>query len=73
MDEIKSFRKTLDAVALLDLQPDLNDGVLLNIAPLQELVPWKEAGRAWDELLKGKYAWSAIAARLREKGLVRGS
>ncbi|HUY31320.1 MAG TPA: hypothetical protein VMV69_00960 [Pirellulales bacterium] len=29
--------------------PDLNDGVVLNIAPLWELVPWKEAKKYWQE------------------------
>ena len=33
----------LRRAANLHLDPDLNDGVVLNIAPLWELVPWKEA------------------------------
>jgi hypothetical protein len=44
--------------------------VVLNIAPLHELVPWKDARKHWDELLTGKYEWSAIGKQLREKGLV---
>ncbi len=71
--ELKSYIKSLDAAALLQLQPDLNDGVLLNIAPLRELVPWKEPARAWEELLRGKYAWSHIASQLRQKGLAKGT
>ena len=54
----------------LHLVPDLNDGVVLNIAPLREFVPWKEARKYWDELLAGKYEWSSIGRQLREKGLV---
>ncbi len=32
------------------------DGVVLNIAPLYELVPWKVAKKYWEELLDGKLA-----------------
>jgi hypothetical protein len=71
--EVKSYIKELDATALLQIKPDLNDGVLLNMAPLRALVPWKEPARVWDELLHGKYAWSHIAAELRQKGLVKGT
>jgi hypothetical protein len=50
---------------------DLNDGVVLNIAPLYELVPWKEAKSYWNELIAGEYEWSSIGKQLREKGLVK--
>src|SRR5262249_36808145 len=40
--------------------PDLNDGVVLNIAPLYELVPWKEAKKYWTELIAGKHEWSSV-------------
>jgi len=69
--ELQTFLKKLDSAALLSLKPDLNDGVLLNLASLREIVPWKEPARVWDELLRGKYEWSAIAAQLRQKGLVK--
>jgi hypothetical protein len=52
--------------------PDLNDGVVLNIAPLWELVPWKEAMSYWDDLIDGKYEWSSIGKQLREKSMVHG-
>ena len=50
----------------LHLEPDLNDGVVLNIAPLWELVPWKEAKAYWEDLLAGKYEWSTIGKQLRK-------
>lgn len=70
VSELYDFADKLRKVANLDLNPDLNDGVVLNIAPLWELVPWKEANKYWDELLEGKYEWSSIGKQLREKVLV---
>ncbi len=70
LSELRDFEDKLRRAANLHLDPDLNDGVVLNIAPLHELVPWKEAKKYWDELLAGKYAWSSIGKQLREKGLV---
>lgn len=71
ISELEDFRAALDRVVKLGLQPDLDDGVVLNIAPLHELVPWKVARQYWDELLAGKYEWSTISKQLRAKGLVR--
>ena len=45
--------------------------MVLNLAPLWELVPWREAKDYWEELLEGKYEWSSIGKQLREKGLVK--
>ncbi len=70
LTDLREFRDRLDRAAKLHLRPDLNDGVVLNIAPLHELVPWKEAKSKWNELLAGKYEWSSIGKQLREKGMV---
>ena len=53
-------------MALLNLPPDLNDGVLISIAPLWELVPWKEAQTTWDKLVAGDYEWSTMAKQMRK-------
>jgi hypothetical protein len=71
LSELRDFEDKLRRAANLHLEPDLNDGVVLNIAPLHELVPWKEAKNYWDELLEGKYEWSSISKQLRQKGLVK--
>ena len=73
LTELRDFEDKLRRAANLHLDPDLNDGVVLNIAPLRELVPWKEAKSYWDDLMDGKYEWSSIGKQLREKGLVSGS
>lgn len=83
LDEVKDFAEKLERAAKLNFgnteklssdvvyDPDLNDGVVLNIAPLWELVPWKEAKNQWEELLEGKYEWSSMGKLLRAKGLVK--
>jgi len=69
--DLREFRDKLAAAAQLGLEPDLNDGVLLTIAPLREIVPWKEARTTWDELVSGKYGWSSIGQQMQAKGLAR--
>lgn len=64
VSELRDFADKLRRVADLHLEPDLNDGVILNIAPLWELVPWKEAKKYWEALQEGKYDWSHIAYQL---------
>jgi hypothetical protein len=71
LSELRDFEEKLRRAANLHLDPDINDGVALNIAPLHELVPWKEAKKYWEELLAGKYEWSSIGKQLRKRGQVR--
>lgn len=69
--DLREFHAALDRAARLYLTPDLNDGVILNIAPYWEVVPWKEAKASWGQLGSGKYGWSSIGKQLQEKGLLR--
>ena len=70
--EIKEFRATLEKIAQSGYDPDFDDGVILNMAPLHELIPWNEPAKYWKELEAGKYDWAHIAMkywqeRVREK------
>ncbi|MGE5573008.1 MAG: BREX-1 system adenine-specific DNA-methyltransferase PglX [Bacteroidota bacterium] len=70
--ELIDFREKLERTARFYVEPDrfdpdLNDGVVLNIAPLWELVPWAEAKRYWDELSSGKYEWSSISKQFKRR------
>ncbi|HYO90962.1 MAG TPA: hypothetical protein VEQ40_04970, partial [Pyrinomonadaceae bacterium] len=66
--ELKTFREEAERVAPL-WRPNLNDGVIINFAPLWRLVPqhkgWqKECKAVWDNLVGGYYDWSNLAMRL---------
>ncbi len=67
-EELAAFAKTLDRLARAGYEPAPNwidDGVLLRLAPLWEVIPlWKsEPRKAWEALEAGKYDWSHIALR----------
>jgi len=71
ISELHDFVEKLERAANLNLVPEHDDGVVLTIAPLWELVPWKEPKNYWDELIEGKYEWSSIGKQLAEKGMRR--
>ncbi|MDI6877460.1 MAG: hypothetical protein QMC96_11885 [Methanomicrobiales archaeon] len=71
ISELHDFVEKLERAASLNLIPEHDDGVVLTIAPLRELVPWNEPKNYWGELIEGKYAWSSIGKQLAEKGLVK--
>lgn len=66
--ELKIFAEEIERIAPL-WNPDLNDGVLINFAPLWRLVPqhkaWqKECKECWDKLVAGEYDWAHLAMHL---------
>jgi hypothetical protein len=80
LEDLKAFDASLSAAnqfpikdanglpGIVRWKPELDDGVLLNAAPLQELAPaWKPAGtdlkKAWEELEDAKYDWAKTAMR----------
>ena len=63
--DLSSFSEEVELVAPL-WNPNLNDGVIINFAPLWRLVPqnksWQmECRSCWDKLVKGDYDWCHLA------------
>lgn len=68
VEELRAFLDEVKRVAPL-WNPDLDDGVIINFAPLWRLVPhhkpWqKELKATWDALCEGKYDWAHLAMHL---------
>ena len=68
LDELRAFRDEIARIAPL-WNPDLNDGVIINYAPLWRLVShhraWqKDLKDCWESLVSGDYDWSHLAMHL---------
>jgi hypothetical protein len=65
--ELEGFVEELSRVAPL-WDPDLNDGVIINYAPLWRMIGhtgWRKSVRdCWDALCAGDYDWSHLAMHL---------
>jgi hypothetical protein len=68
VEELRVFLDEVKRVAPL-WKPNLDDGVIINFAPLWRLVPqnksWqKELKSTWDALCEGEYDWAHLAMHL---------
>jgi hypothetical protein len=68
VNELRAFLDEVKRVAPL-WNPDLDDGVIINFAPLWRLVPqhkaWQREVKAiWDALCAGDYDWAHLAMHL---------
>ena len=68
VSELRAFRDEVSRVAPI-WNPDLNDGVIVNAAPLWRVVThhraWqKECKTNWDRLVAGEYDWARLAMHL---------
>jgi len=66
--ELTAMAEEVERIAPL-WNPNLDDGVIINFAPLWRLVPqnksWqKECKSCWDKLVKGEYDWAHLAMHL---------
>ncbi|MCG2778950.1 MAG: BREX-1 system adenine-specific DNA-methyltransferase PglX [Desulfobacterales bacterium] len=73
LDDVQEFSKRLNAIIQKGYTPHIDDGVLINAAPLWELLSsWPDTKKAWQELEEEKYDWAHQAMdhwpdRVREK------
>ncbi len=68
LDFEKALRQVLEAKdersRTAGWTPEIDDGVILNLAPLRDLMPsWKEPAKFWKGLEAGDYDWSYTAMR----------
>ena len=65
LGELQEMRGEMLRVAALPYRPNLNDGVIINAAPLHNLFrlrSWaKDTGDCWKKLQKGDYDWAHLA------------
>ena len=65
LGELRDLREELLRIAALPYKPNLNDGVIINAAPLHNLFrlrSWaNETKNVWDKLEKGDYDWAHLA------------
>jgi hypothetical protein len=60
LDDLRAFAERIDAILQRGYTPHINDGVLINMAPLWELIPsWQaEPKKCWEALARGDYDWA---------------
>jgi hypothetical protein len=67
VDELRALAVELERCALL-WNPAVDDGVVVNAAPLHRLMPHRQsrskAEESWRELVAGEYDWSHLAMHL---------
>ncbi len=63
LEDVREFAKRIDAILKRGYTPHIDDGVLINMAPLWELIPsWQaEPKKCWQALERGDYDWSHMA------------
>ena len=69
--ELDVFSERADAVAQSGWEPDLNDGIILNAAPLEDLfadAKWrKDVAKHRKKMEKGEYPWATVQQTYYEK------
>lgn len=67
VEDLRAFKAELERVAPM-FRPNLNDGVIINYAPLWRMIglpKWRKDCQAiWNELAQGDYDWAHLALHL---------
>jgi len=61
IEELKLFKQNIQEVIDTGFKPDIDDGVILNMAPLYKLIPWKEPEKYYKNLQMGQYEWAHVS------------
>jgi len=61
LEELNKFKEKINEVIDSGYRPYIDDGVILNMAPLYRLTPWREPEKYFRELQEGRYEWSNIS------------
>ena len=59
--ELELFKQNIQEVIDTGFKPDIDDGVILNMAPLYKLIPWKEPEKYYKNLQMGQYEWAHVS------------
>jgi len=61
LEELELFKQDIQEVIDTGFKPDIDDGVILNMAPLYKLIPWKEPEKYYKNLQMGQYEWAHVS------------
>lgn len=61
IEELKLFKQDIQEVIDTGFKPDIDDGVILNMAPLYKLIPWREPEKYYKNLRMGQYEWAQVS------------
>lgn len=61
LEELRAFKRDIQEVIDTGFKPDIDDGVILNMAPLYKLIPWKEPEKYYKNLQMDQYKWAHVS------------
>jgi len=62
LEELRAFKQDIQEVIDTGFKPDIDDGVILSMAPLYKLILWKEPEKYYKDLQMGRYEWAHVSS-----------